>query len=204
MNKIKLTLLSLSVLFGGMNLNAQAFQQGKNFVSLSYGLKLVTPESFLRALDPDLPIGLKFTNIGPIGLKYEYAVAEDVGIGVSLGYSSFNVSYSEQVIEGSSVNEYYYTVKGSKFTGSARINWHFGEHDIIDPYLGLGLGFKARTTKYESNDLGETTGVFFPLLFPVSFEATFGTRFLFSDNLGAFVELGIGHGVLQAGLVGKF
>jgi hypothetical protein len=43
-----------------------------------------------------------------------------------------------------------------------------------------------------------TTGV------PVGIEATFGTRFLFTDNVGAYVEIGLARAFFQFGVTGKF
>jgi hypothetical protein len=34
--------------------------------------------------------------------------------------------------------------------------------------------------------------------------ASFGCRFYFTDNIGAFIELGMGHGFAQGGLQLKF
>ena len=72
----------------------------------------------------------------------------------------------------------------------------------LDPYFGFGLGFKSSTWKLDTND-DFFNGVTFKGV-PVSMEAKFGVRYFFVPALGAFAELGIGHGFANVGLVGKF
>ena len=205
MRKTKQIILIVNtLLIFGTKANAQAFEENKNYFSLSYGFKLVNPSTFLTEVVGDISSDIKIANFNPIGLKYEHALTENIGVGVSMGYSSFDLSTVVTVDDGTTVQKYNHSINGSKFTASARMNLHFGDHDIIDPYIGFGLGYKNRSIKYTSNDPSKKTGLVLPILTPLSFEATFGTRFMFHKNVGAFVEIGIGHGFLQGGLVGKF
>ena len=87
--------------------------------------------------------------------------------------------------------------------GEMRFNWHFCDHDIIDPYFGLAAGYRSNNWEFTSTDpdfVSTETGN----LIPFGIEATFGTRFLFTDNLGAYVELGLARAFFQVGLTGKF
>ena len=84
-----------------------------------------------------------------------------------------------------------------------RFNWHFGDHDMIDPYFGLAGGYRSNnwSSDFEDQSLGELD---INTLIPVGIEATFGTRFLFTDNVGAYVEIGLARAFFQFGVTGKF
>lgn len=198
MKKIKISLIAL-LLVSGFVSNAQAFEQGRSYVSVSYGYQLVNFGKLFNAYDSYGDY--KYKQLGPIGFQYEYALSDKIGLGVSAGYTATNVTWS-QTDAANPDNNYFYKYKGSKITGNARLNVHMGEHDKLDPYFGFGLGFKSSTWKLDTND-DFFNGVTFKGV-PVSMEAKFGVRYFFVPALGAFAELGIGHGFANVGLVGKF
>ena len=195
MNKIKFSLLALMLLVG-LSSNAQAFEKGKSYASLSYGFQAL---SFGTLFKQYQSYGTyKYSQIGPIGLQYEYALSEDIGIGISAGYTGTTVSWNGY---DDPTNNYKYT--GSKITANARLNVHMGDHDKLDPYFGFGLGYKSNNWDLETND-SFFNGVSFKAIVPVSMEAKFGLRYFFIPQLAAFGELGIGHGFAHIGLTGKF
>lgn len=198
MNKITISLLAL-MLISGLSSNAQAFERGKSYVSLSYGYQLVNFGKLFTAYENYSDY--KYRQVGPIGLQYEYALNEKIGLGVSAGYTGTNVTWTDTDFEDSSI-KYSYKYTGSKLTANARLNIHMGDHDKLDPYFGFGLGFKSSSWKLDTND-DFFSGISFKGL-PVSMEAKMGVRYFFIPQLGAFGELGIGHGFANVGLVGKF
>lgn len=182
-----------------------AFQEAKSYISLGYGYSILNSGMVLNLLDEDVSSNVSASSFGPVVLKYEYAVTETIGIGASFGYSSLNLTETNIVESGGMIHKYTYSYKGPKITASARINYHFLEHKVIDPYIGFGFGFRQRTISYESNDPSDLdSGIIYRTLFPVAAEATIGSRFIFSKHLGAFIEMGVAHGFIQGGLVGKF
>ena len=72
-------------------------------------------------------------------------------------------------------------------------------------YLIKDAGYKTRVWAYDSTDPDyESTSVSGSLI-PVAARIGIGTRFWFTDNIGANVDLGFGHsGLLNAGLSFKF
>ncbi len=38
------------------------------------------------------------------------------------------------------------------FSGIVRFNYHFMDHDKIDPYIGLGVGYRSVKWNYSDND----------------------------------------------------
>ena len=70
-------------------------------------------------------------------------------------------------------------------------------------YWGMGMGYRSGSwkvtstaTNYESPSL--------PDFIPFGFETTFGFRYLFTANIGAYAEAGLAKSFLQLGLTGKF
>ena len=76
----------------------------------------------------------------------------------------------------------------------------------FDPYLGLGVGYRNSSYKYSSTDPNWDESTFTGFKNPFNFggDLTFGTRYFFTDNIGAYVELGIAKSILQLGLTAKF
>ncbi len=195
----------LLVLLSSTNSNAQsAFEKGKSYVSVGYGYQILSIKSIYKVYDnPLLYSGFSVSGMGPIRVNYEYAVSDKLGVGLNIGYTSASVKFTDSYTDGSgNTQTYNYKYKYSKLTILPRLNWHLGESEKVDPYIGFGIGFKKVTYALETND-PNFQGIKLSGL-PVGFDATFGCRFLFTPNIGAYVEVGAGHGFLQGGLVAKF
>jgi opacity protein-like surface antigen len=200
---LKITIVAAAMLIFGFNsAKAQAFEEGKSYISLGYGYALFNASTFFGAYE-DLA-SFENKGFGPMTLQYEYAVGPKFGIGIDVGYSGSSVAWDVDDVYVFATDDYIdanYKYKNAKLTVNLRGNLHFGSHDKIDPYLGFGFGFKNSTWSLETNDAD-----FEDLSFnatPVSMLLRFGTRVMFTDNIGAFIEGGIGHGVFQGGLVAK-
>jgi outer membrane protein W len=193
MKNIKLALLALS-LFVGFTSNAQAFEKGKSTVSASVGYAVFSGGKFFRQFE--VFDNFKYKRTPPLALAYEYAITEQLGIGINAGYSATTVSFEDKD------SLYNYKFIGNKLTVKARLNYHFIEDEKFDPYFGFGLGYKHNSWSLETND---SKFLDLPSInIPVSFEARLGARYFFVPNFGAYAEVGIGHGAANIGLVGKF
>lgn len=201
-----MALLCLSVI--PTKSNGQAFEEGKHYVSLGYGYQAVGVRTIFKTFDSYAGFSVK--GFGPVLAKYEYGVSDNVGIGVSLGYNTTDISWNREGEElNNETGEYekrtYKTgYKHSKLTAVARVNFHLAKHETIDPYIGLGFGFKSNQFNLSTNDpeFSETSLDFRGI--PIAMSASFGCRFYFTENIGAFIELGMGHGFAQGGLQMKF
>jgi opacity protein-like surface antigen len=203
-NKI-LALLVVFSLFGTQKLKAQAaFEEGKSYASIGYGYQLLSVKSLFKSVTTGVE-GIKTTGLGPIVFKYEYAVSKKIGIGISGAYTASSISWTDNdaIDPNGNSTTYNYKYKYSKFTFTPRLNIHLTENEKIDPYVGFGLGFKKASFSLDTNDPTYTDELDLPLD-KISMEASFGCRFLFTEQIGAFVELGVGHGFFQGGVVAKF
>lgn len=190
-----------------------SFGQGTSTVSVGYGapnllkwvLKVVSTE------DPTVTV----KGIGPAHLKYEFGVSDKIGIGVSLAYATAGFdrteSYDESVYDPNTDTytttpvSYTESLMFTNFAALARMNLHFGRSRTFDPYCGFGLGANIVSIKYTNTDpyaIKNKDSYSVPGF--LALEAVFGTRFYFTDNIGAYVEVGYAKSLAQGGIVAKF
>jgi len=199
----KLSLAVLTVVFTvlcAFKMNAQAFEQGRSYVNVGYGYAIFQPTTIINAFDNES----SSSNIGPVRFAYEYGLSENVGVGFTVGYINSKVGFEDENFGGTDPSTFTYDYTFTKLTTNLRFNFHFGEHDKLDPYIGVGAGYKISNLTLETNDEffddadGGRIGV------PISFESVFGIRYFFTDNIGAYGEVGIGNGAIHGGLIAKF
>lgn len=206
---LNLLVLATSLFVIVNSANAQAFEQGKSYVSVSYGFGSYY-NVFSKAI-ADLYPDVKYKSFGPIYGKYEYAVSEHIGLGLNVAYLSTSFNYNETYSDGTDQTTYKWKLDRSTYSVLARMNVHFGDHDKLDPYWGFGIGYRGVNWKNsysvvstDSSSNISPQAYSAPVGFPIGFETTFGIRYLFHPNLGAFAEVGFAKSFAQVGITGKF
>jgi len=129
----------------------------------------------------------------PFGASFELGVTEDISVGVNVDYLSHKYK---------AFGEYKFT---ALYFG-ARGSYHFNtllniENEKIDVYAGATLGYRSFTWSddYTAGGLKNSygSGVYLGIFA--------GGKYYFTDNIGAFVELGaIGSTNARIGLAVKF
>lgn len=172
---------------------AQSFVKGKTYWSLGYGQQAwsIKKEYSIYQGREGFDIG----GFGPIGLKGEYAITEYIGIGFSTVYSISRINW----LENAGTEIHYYQVSDRKFTFTPRLNLHFSKSNVFDFYMGGGFGIRSRKREKTTNDIMYQFDSS-PISIPISMELSLGCRFNFADNVGSFLEVGVGHGYLQGGV----
>ncbi|WP_338815027.1 outer membrane beta-barrel protein [Bernardetia sp. Wsw4-3y2] len=144
-------------------------------------------------LDVNLGVGLLPTFYGsgttqaipPVGLSVDYGVSDKISIG---GYAA----YASTKIDGFDDWGYNYTIIG------VRGAYHFDVgSEKFDTYAGGLLGYNIVSFSGDDSFTGAAASA-------AAFSVFLGGRYRFTDNLGAFAELGYGISVLQLGLNLKF
>jgi hypothetical protein len=177
------------------------FEQGKSFLSLGYG----TPNLVFFWIDLD-ETTISNKKIGPIGVKYEYAVSDLLGIGITFNYNEGTRDYND-IFSLDSVYQTILNVK--KFSFIPRLNFHFYHENNLDLYAGFGFGYRMRKTTVTSNDPNFDQEQYISNLYdsfniPIAFEGTFGMRYFITENVGLYSEIGFAKAILQAGVVFSF
>lgn len=187
-----------------MRKNRNCFKKGVQLLSTGYGIPGIGKSAF-DDLDEIYPKAT-FTSLGPIFLKYEYAIGDKWGLGLVTRFATSKVVYpvngpvyddNQNPTGGDST--YTHTQSFRSFGLMARGNLHFGTSHSWDHYIGVGLGYG--NSAYKVNLGGDLEGKAFEvsLPIPIAWEATVGTRYYFSDKVGAYAELGFSQSVLNAG-----
>ena len=174
----KFTLFSTAILFFLTLLSSQAQDAG-------------------RSIHVNAGLGLGVYNAGgiPIGASVEVGIKENIAVGGFFDYARYGRKYMGYRWN---YNFLYFGARGSYHLGDLLKELGLAE-DKFDPYAGLSLGI--RTASYSDNsDFGDyhspySTGVFLG--------AHVGTRYYFSDKIGAFGEVGYGVSALRLGLTVK-
>lgn len=123
------------------DIGIEVFHEGATFITAGYGLGNITQSAFKAASNSD--INFQYKGVGPFFLKYEYAFAPKIGVGINASYAqaTANYFYKDQTItDGSKLLEE--TLDWESYSILLRLNFHFGNHDKVDPYLGFGMGYR--------------------------------------------------------------
>jgi outer membrane protein W len=185
-----------------------AFNEGQSSVSLGYGF-LNPYKSLFKVTSLGGLFGgpsTKFSALGPIGVTYEYGISEKISIGGQVAYATMkNVSTTVNGI--SAGKDYISTEKLNQLSVILRGNYHFGKGAKFDPYAGLGLGYGNFKYSVSDNDNNTANNNLFNISVPGAFGFTgqLGAKYYFSDNIGAFAEIGyLAGSFAQVGVSFKF
>ena len=197
------------------NVNAQAVEEGNILVDVYAGYGTAFNALF-RAAYLGVDADSKLSAIDAIGVRAEYLVADQFGVGIDFTYSSAKIvdPYTKTVytydqngfVTGSTVTPYEQTFSTKKIGVMLSMNYHFLENDKIDAYANLGVGYKNRSYAYESTnpaEVSEELGV--GTVIPLALRVGVGMRYFFTDNIGINMNVGLGQGGwVNGGLALKF
>lgn len=190
---MKKLILLAGLMVSQLSFSQQKFNKGDQFISASYGLGT---------------IGVNWTDVysaysnyssmtfGPVGLYYEKAITEKIGIGKiglggSLNFLRNNTSYAFSNTSN--------TINISQMAIAVRGAYHFDfNNEKLDPYAGVGLVFSHFSYKSSVSNSNFSFGS------PLGTQAFVGTRYYFTENIAAFGELGYGLAYLNVGGTFKF
>lgn len=188
MKKIALAFL-VSTLFATVS-HAQFFQKGTNVVSAGVGLGGHFGSFSYGSQTPG------------ISVQYEKGIWETGGPGViSLGGYAGIKGYKYSGSSGS----YHYDEKWNYTVIGVRSAYHYNgiKNEKFDVYGGLMLSYNILSYKFSDNG-GTSTYKGGSYGSNLGFSAYVGGRYLFTENLGAFAELGYGVSYLTLGLALRF
>jgi len=154
----------------------------------------------------------------PVSLSGEYMMTDNISAGLEGGFFGFTYNYGMNIslpdesgetgISQSATGDY----NGIYFMGLG--NYHFVNNTNLDVYAGLKLGYvilngesniTMTTSSDDDSDANSTVNMNLNTG-PVShlgYGAQVGARYMFSDNFGAFAEVGYGISILKLGLTYK-
>lgn len=200
--KKKLLVLATAIFMVGGSANAQAVEQGNMIIDAYYGFPNLYTNVFKTAYaNSGTEIDLKIGGIGPVGGRFEYMVADKIGVGLDVGFNNSNITY----FEDQGTNRYEYDFSTQKLGFMATFNYHFLQNvDMVDAYVMFGAGYGNRTFTFSSTDPNYVESSVESLI-PVASRIGVGMRYFFTDNIGLNLGLGFGQGgLVNAGISAKF
>ena len=189
MKKLALVLFT-ATLFASKS-NAQFFEKGTNVISAGVGLGGSFGSYTYGSQTP------------AISLQYEKGMWDIGGPGViSLGGYAGIKGYKYSGASGS----YHYSEKWNYTVIGVRSAYHYNgiKNEKFDVYGGLMLSYNILSYKFTDNSGGSSTYRGGNYGSNLGLSAYAGGRYLFTDNLGAFAELGYGVSYLTLGVAYKF
>jgi hypothetical protein len=204
-SQIKLKFL-LTVLVSAFSLNTfgQAFEQGKSYAGVGYGIGLRIKSLFFESYLTESGFDIK--NTGVLSLKYDYALDSKWSVGIYFATQNVSASWKEVGVDYETLEDKQYSYEVSVGTTAllSRIQYHFQiPNEKLDVYTGVGLGYRSWNYESESDDI--LFDYNFNLGGAFGFCYTVGARYEFTPILGAFSEFGLGQvAAMQAGVVAKF
>lgn len=208
--KKSLLTIGFSILFIYNQTFAQeiAFEEEKNYVSFTYGIGAfysIIFDSFKDNINnSNTNINITTSSLGPISFKYEKAISEELGLGITFNYLENELSYTDI----SNPKPVYFNVERSTISILGRMNYHYApDLEKLDPYAGFGIGYRTewwKQTITNNSNQSVSNPELLAMNFPLGLEAVIGARYYFFPNIAAMVEFGIAKSVLQFGITGKF
>ena len=151
-----------------------------------------------------------------IGGRFEYIATDNIGLGFEANYEKcgYNMTIPNAIynpITGACTDSSVVWSQ-TKLRLMGRVMFHFGNFDRVDLYTGTGIGYTQERQENPDSELDpmNTRFVCLPKLIdnvtsPLSARIYFGSRFLFSDNIGMTTEVGLGGGsIFQVGVIARF
>lgn len=181
------------------------WEEGNMLFALGYGFPNFG-KTLLSAGEDE--VNWKATGFGPMHFRFEYALSETWGIGLSSNFNKFGYSYDDQAQSGTDGNgnpvytTYNYKYDWTSINFLVRFNKHWAAGSRADIFSGTGIGYNHRVIKFTTDDPNFTEESFDNIL-PIGFESTIGVRIFFTPNIAGYIEAGWAKDILQAGICYK-
>lgn len=135
----------------------RAYQMGDIVLNVNYGAPQITPavirtgiNLFYKSRWGSDAYSFKINNSGVLNGKFEYAIHEDLGLGLATSYWNMGVDLDytfDKAADGTNLQDHYHFAMSALAIG-ARGNYHFNtdkEYKYIDPYYGVTAGLTRYT-----------------------------------------------------------
>lgn len=194
----------------------RSFKKGDMLASFAYGKFSYTGSYFIyqrvRLLEHEFDTAISGVELSPLGNfhgKFEYAVANRLGLGLNVDYFSQEIKWTENAVSQATGLDtiYYSSDKGYTLNISARMNVHIITRKKVDFFLGMQAGFNAGKYKYTSSNPSPNDDIKVDYQIPAGrfvFGMTLGFRFYVKPQMAIFTEIGYATSIFQIGGSYKF
>lgn len=207
MQRMKSIIILLSLVLTAKNTSAQANYMGSLIIDPYYGAPNLD-RLLWDTEDASNVTNYRSQGIGPFGIRGEYMLADQFGLGFDVIYATIRSSYTEVDSVYNGVTDSFDAVetdvetKNRRLRVQLRFNYHFTiSNPNLDAYMGIGAGSNTRfRTRHENGVEVEDNDYPDLAVVPVSFRICTGMRYYFSPMIGINAEIGLGGPLISAGL----
>ena len=189
--KIKIVLAAIllaSVTMFSNQAKAEVFGEGTNILHLGVGFG--SPYYYSGST----------SSIPPVHASFEHGITENIGIGGLVGYTSATWDAGSL----GSLSNYSYKWKFTYVIVGLRGIYHFINTDKGDLYGGVMLGYNVASASFSSTDPNVNNSLYVaPSVGGLAFSGFVGGRYMFSEKIGGFAELGYNIAWISVGLTIK-
>ena len=199
--------------------SAQVYDKGNAVIDIYYGY--VGPGAILSAVKAvEGEVNLAGTNynpsttiIGPLGLRAQYMVSPNFGLGLDVSYERKSAAWTDAVAvmdsdgfvaTGPNGFATYENTNSSysvtKVKMMIRTSWEFINTEKVSLNWANSIGYKTGERSF--NNISDS---FFSFsvsqrVWPIALRSALGARYFITDNIGAHIEFGVfGGGVILGG-----
>ena len=202
----KIRLLTIAVLLCICSISEAQLVIGDVIIEPYWGLssgKQRLKRIALLVLDEEDIIDVE--GMGPFGIRGQYMVSEDFGIGLDVNYTERSLVYRNTDSTGENTRD----ELGRKLLRvMVRTSWVFYSTTHTQLSWDNSIGYRYVSWSFTTNRTGEEDdfrGAIPFGIWPLALRSALTFRYLFIPNFGAFAELGISGGsFLNVGLSGRF
>jgi hypothetical protein len=206
-------ILSLHILSAkAQTLSQKSIQKGNITVTSYFGFpnKLITTFKSDAELANHNKKQLTINGCGPIGISASYLVADNLGVGGEISYTSARIQWKESELTGANdsttINPvYHFILQAKRIRVLVKLNYHFVTREHSTWYFDAGLGYNHTAIKLDTDAPGMSENNFSSLcLLPLSAQTNIGFTYFLTKNIGINAEAGIGGPLISAGIMAKF
>lgn len=194
-------------LFSKQKLFSQVHFEGNKIITPYLGFPnfgfLTIPNSELNGANSN------YKSIGPLGIRAEYMVASNIGLGFDFIYNSYKLDYTRELTAYYGNLDAWITKKTSvhkemkRFRLQFRFNYHYEtSNPNLDWYAGFGIGSNSRIYKnFENgieipqnsiNESDTTLSTTSTKTVPISARICGGLNYYFTSKFAFGIEIGLG------------
>ncbi len=207
MQRVKSVIAILFLVLLAQNTTAQANYMGSLIIDPYYGVPNL--ERLLWEADGGgNAVDYRSQGIGPFGIRGEYMLADQFGLGFDIIYVTVRSRYTDITSVYNSTTDSFDDIetdvdsKNRRLRVQVRFNYHFDvSNPNLDAYMGIGAGSNTRfRTRYENGvEVDDNDAADYEII-PVSFRICTGMRYYFSPKIGVNAELGLGGPLVSFGV----
>ena len=195
MKKISLITITVFVMFSiATKVNAQ-HEKGEIQIDLYHGLPPHTGIIFRAISSASVDETVEIKTLGNLGLRFQYYLAPKFALGIDANYTnrSATINYTLTGFEEK--------IQQTVIRAMLRTSWEFVKSGGFEMNWNNSIGLRNASWNWSATDPDLTINTDWNGGVPIAFRSALGFRYMFTENVGLNLEVGVlGGALLNGGL----